>query len=229
MIKRTIFITLLIGLFGQGLVAQEQDGKFLLRDSKAKITTFYAEITPTHLSSLADNTVSLSEFSAGLIINHKFSISLFTTFGKPIENVAVPAKGSEEYQKWLDAGVEVDKLNSSTEFVYARFRHSGLNFSYLHKTQNTIFWRTGLHFGFKGGFNLSEDNNFLGMFDNIIYEAKVITLEPSLGAGINLLPWWRLHLDAGYRVINIDDRIIEPKKVNSFTLKFGFAFGNFRH
>ena len=99
----------------------------------------------------------------------------------------------------------------------------------MHKTQNTIFWRTGLHFGFKGGFNISEGNNFLGMFDNVIYEAKIITLEPTFGLGINLLPWWRLHLDAGYRIINIDDRIVDSKKVDSFTFKFGFAFGNFRH
>lgn len=227
--RKTILIALLTGLICHNIMAQENDGRFLLRDSKAKITTFFAEITPTHMSSLADNNVSLSELTAGLIINHKFSIAFFTTSGKPIENVAVPEKGSAEYQKWLDAGVEVDKLNSSTEFVYARFKHSGLNFSYLHKTQNTIFWRAGLQFGFKGGFNLSEDNNFMGLFDNIIYEAKVITLEPLVGLGINLLPWWRLHLDAGYRVINIDERIIEPKKVDSFTMKFGFAFGNFRH
>lgn len=228
MIRKITLIVLFIDLLGWNIAAQENDGRFLLRDSKAKITTFYAEVSPVYSSSLMDNNISLIEIAGGLIINQKFTIAYFTTTGKPIENAAVPMEGTDEYQKWVDAGVEVDKLNSNTEFVYARFKHSGINLGYLHKTQNTVFWRTVLHFGFTGGFNLSEGNNFLGVFDNVIYEAKIITVEPSLGLGINLLPWWRLHLDAGYRIINIDNRIIEPKKVDSFTMKFGFAFGNFR-
>lgn len=229
---KNIYLNLLLVavliLIGGELKAQENDIKFLLEDTKAKITSYYVEVTPgTSWSSLMDNSINLNEIAGGIILNRKFSIAYFITTGNPAQNVAVPLEGSSEYQEWLDAGVQLDKLKSSTEFVYAMFRHSGLNLGYIHKDYKSIFWRGGLHFGFSGGFNLSEDNNAVGMFNNTIYEAKILTLEPSIGLGFNLLPWWRLHVDGGYRLINVDDRIIEAKKVDSFTFKFSFAFGNF--
>jgi len=225
----TIKLILIFLLISNNSLSQENEGSFLFRDSKVKLSTFYAEIIPsTSFSKLNDQLVNVMEFSGGFILNNKFYLAYFLTSAPTIENVAVPQAGTPEYDDWIDAGVRLDKISSSTEFVYARFKHSGIHLGYLHNTQKTIFWKAGIHFGFIGGFNMSESKSFLGLFDNPIYEAKVITLEPTVGLGINMLPWWRINLDAGYRYISTDERIIESSKVDSFTFKFGFAFGNFR-
>jgi hypothetical protein len=66
------------------------------------------------------------------------------------------------------------------------------------------------------------------MFDNLVWETKIITLEPHIGGGVNLLPWWRVHLDLGYRLMSVDKDVLSATDVDSFTFKLGFAFGNFK-
>ena len=139
----------------------------------------------------------------------------------------VPESGSEEYDDWVEAGVELDNLSSSTEFVYVNFKHSGLKFEYLHRTDRVLFWRAGLSAGFIGGLTLSENKTFLGLFNNVVYDEPVITLAPEVGLGINLLPWWRMHLDAGYRFLSADKRIMDAADTDSFTFSLGFSFGKF--
>ena len=83
-------------------------------------------------------------------------------------------------------------------------------------------------FGFSGGFSLTEDQTFLGMFDNKVWESKIITFEPHIGGGVNLLPWWRVNLDIGYRLMKLDEKILPATDTDALTFKLGFAFGNFK-
>jgi hypothetical protein len=209
---------------------QDKDGKFLLRDSQFKLSTFYFEFTPsTSFSILNEQVVTVSEFSGGLILNNKFYLSFFTTGSPKINTIRIPEPGSQEYNDWIEAGVEVDKISSQAEFLYVKFKHSGLKFGYLHNTYKTLFWRAGIQLGFTGGLNMTEDQTFLGLFDNLVFETNIFTLEPHFGGGVNLLPWWRLHLDLGYRFLSVDKRILDATDTDSFTLKLGFSFGNFRY
>ncbi len=211
------------------LLGQAKEGRFLLSDSPVKLTTFYAEINPgTSFSSMNDQTVNISELSAGLILNNKFYLAFFMTGSPKINTVSIPDPGTEKYDNWEEAGVEMDQISRDAEFLYVKFRHTGLRAGYMHNTHKTLFWRTGLQFGFSGGLNMTEDQTFLGVFDNLVFETSIMTLEPQFGLGLNLLYWWRLHLDAGYRIMNVDTRILSSTNTDSFTFKLGFAFGNFR-
>ena len=127
----------------------------------------------------------------------------------------------------MEAGVELDKLESSIEFVYVNFRHSGLHFSYMHRADRMLFWRAGLQAGFLGGMSLSENKSFMGLFNNQIYNEPVISLAPSVGLGVNLLSWWRVHADAGYRFMGVDERIMKAADSDSFFFSLSFGFGNF--
>jgi hypothetical protein len=149
--------------------------------------------------------------------------------GSPkINTVAIPEPFSDKWFDWVEAGVELDKVSSDAEFLYVKFKHSGLRFGYMHNTQNTVFWRAGFMFGFTGGLNMTEDQTFLGMFDNLVWETKIITLEPPIGGGVHLLPWWRVHRDLGYRLRRVDQHGLSATDTDSFTFKLGFAFGNFK-
>ena len=212
------------------VAAQESEGRFLFRDSKVKLSTFYAEINPsTSFSVLNDQLVSISEFSGGFILNNKFYLAFFTTGSPKINTTPIPEPGTDDYQDWIDAGVEVDKISSNAEFLYVKYKHSGLRFGYMHKTNKTVFWRAGFQFGFTGGLNMTEDQTFLGLFDNLVFESNIMTFEPHFGVGFNFLPWWRAHLDLGYRLMSVDSRIFDATETDSFTLKLGFAFGNFKY
>ena len=226
---RIISLLMLVALISLSSFSQETDGSFLLRDGKAKLSTFYVEIAPgTSFSSLNKQLASTGELSAGLILNNRFTVSFFSTGSPKINTVPIPDPGSEEWNEWLEAGVELDKVSANAEFLYVKFKHSGLRFGYMHNTQNTVFWRAGLAVGFLGGLNMTEGQTFMGMFDNLVWESNIFTLTPDVGVGVNLLPWWRAHLDLGYRLMKVDENILKSTDTDSFTMKLGFSFGNFR-
>ncbi len=232
--KQKIFtfglLVLLFFTFKSFSQEKKEDGKFLFRDSKLKLSTFYAEVNPaTSFSVMNEQLVAVSEISGGFILNNKFYLAFFTTGSPKINTVRIPEPGTPEYDEWEEAGVEMDKISSNAEFLYVKFKHSGLKLGYMHNTYKTVFWRAGLQFGFSGGLNMTEDQTFLGLFDNQVFETKIITFEPHFGAGVNLLPWVRLHLDVGYRLMNVDKRILEATKTDSFTFKLGLSFGNFKY
>jgi len=209
---------------------QDKESSFLFRDSKVKLSTFYAEINPsTSFSVLNEQLVNISEISAGFILNNRFYLAFFSTGSPKINTVRIPEPGSSVYDDWVEAGVEMDKISSNAEFLFVKFKHSGLRFGYMHNTHKTLFWRAGLQFGFTGGLNMTEDQTFLGLFDNLVWETNILTLEPHFGGGVNLLPWWRLNLDIGYRIMSVDKRVLEATATDSFTFKLGFAFGNFNY
>jgi hypothetical protein len=222
-------VVLLLTGMSNALTAQEDKGKFLLRDSKVKLSTFYAEVAPsTSFTFLNDQMTSIMELTGGLILNQRFYFGYFMTGASKVNTVPIPEPLSDEWFDWLEAGVELDKISSNAETLFARFKHSGLKFGYMHNTGNTIFWRTGIMFGFSGGFSMTEDQTFLGLFDNLVWESKIITLEPHVGGSVNLLPWWRANLDIGYRLVRLDENIVKATDTDGITLKLGFAFGNFR-
>ena len=225
---RVVLLLMLVVMISLPSFSQDTDGKYLFRDSKVKLTTFYAEVNPsTSFSFLNGQMANITELAAGLILNNKFYFSYFMTGSPKINTVAIPEPFSDEWYDWEEAGVELENVSSDAEFLYVKFKHSGLRFGYMHNTHKTVFWRAGLLFGFTGGLNMTEDQTFLGMFDNLIWETKIITLEPHIGGGVNLLPWWRVHLDLGYRMMSVDKHVLSATDVDSFTFKLGFAFGKF--
>ena len=123
--------------------------------------------------------------SGGFILNEKFAIAYFSATSPKVNLIAVPPSGSEEYSDWLEAGVELNKISTSTEFVYVNYRHSGLRFDYLHRTGRMIFWRAGVSAGFLGGLTLSENQTFLGLFNNTIYDEPELSISPGFGIGVN--------------------------------------------
>jgi len=226
---RVVLLLMLVAMISLPSFSQDTDGKYLFRDSKVKLTTFYAEVNPsTSFSFLNDQMANISELAAGFILNNKFYFSYFMTGSPKINTVVLPEPFSDQWYDWVEAGVELEKVSSDAEFLYVKFKHSGLRFGYMHNTHKTVFWRAGFMFGFTGGLNMTEDQTFLGMFDNLVWETKIITLEPHIGGGVNLLPWWRVHLDLGYRLMNVDKNVLSATDTDSFTFKLGFAFGNFK-
>jgi len=226
---KVILLLMMVAVISLPSYSQDNDGNYLFRDSKVKLTTFYAEINPsTSFSFLNGQMANISELAAGFTLNNKFYFSYFMTGSPKINTVSIPEPFSDEWNNWVDAGVELDKVSSDAEFLYVKFKHSGLRFGYMHNTHKTVFWRAGFMFGFTGGLNMTEDQTFLGMFDNLVWETKIITLEPHIGGGVNLLPWWRVHLDLGYRLMSVDKNVLSATDTDSFTFKLGFAFGNFK-
>lgn len=208
--------------------AQEtSENKFLFNSEKLQLSTFYLEVSPVSSSTLNKQKVSTFTLSAGFILNNKFSVSFFSAAAPKINLIAVPEAGSDEYLDWLAAGVELGRVSSNTEFLFVDFKHSGLKFGYLHNTEKMVFWRANLAAGFIGGLTLSENKTFMGLFNNEVYKESVITLEPEFGVGINLLPWWRVYTDVGYRFLNADTRIMSAADADSFTFSLTFGFGRF--
>jgi len=73
----------IICLSFQAFPQEKEEGTFPFRDSKLKLSSFYAEINPsTSFSVLNDQLVNVSEFSGGLILNNKFYLAFFST-GSP--------------------------------------------------------------------------------------------------------------------------------------------------
>ena len=224
--KRIIIcISLLVFLTAKN---NAQESKYLLRDSKAKLSSFYAEIAPsTSFSKLNDQKATVFDLSGGLILSNRYTFSFFFSGSPKLNKLAIPEFGSDEYLDWIDAGVRLDKVSSNSEFLYVKFRHAGIRLGYQHYKGKPIFWRTNHGIGFLGGLDLTEDKTFLGLFDNPVYKKKIFTLDPSVGVAINLPKWWRVNFDIGYRWVSVDPRIITNADADSFTYKLSFGFGNF--
>jgi hypothetical protein len=202
--------------------------KAVFNSEKVKLSNFFLEIAPsTNFAQLNGQLANIGVISGGFILNEKFAIAFFSANSPKVNLLAVPPQGSGEYTDWVEAGVELDKISSSTEFVHVNFRHSGLRFDYLHRTERMLFWRAGVSAGFLGGLTLSENQTFLGLFNNTIYDEPVLSLSPEVGLGVNLLSWWRVHADFGYRFLTADQRIMSAADSDSFFFSLSFAFGNF--
>lgn len=208
------------------------DYKYLFKNNPEaglRFSTFYGEIAPTtawaNLNKSFGN-VFMTEF--GLHLNRKFAIGFYLARSPKQNQTPIPEVGSPEYDEWLNAGIRLDKLAPSTEVVYVYFSHSGLNLSYMHNTENVVFWRAGMRFG-AGKLQILENQRQLLDFANTsIYQATAYNLNPEIGVAVNLRSWWRLHTDMGYRIVFANSA--EPAQASDFygiTFKVGFSFGAF--
>jgi hypothetical protein len=228
-----LYITIIISicLILGNSVAYSQDyteKKTAFNSERVKLSNFYLEIAPrTNIAKLNEQRANIGVISAGFILNEKFAISYFTASSPKVNLLAVPPSNSAEYENWVEAGVELDKISASTEFVHVNYRHTGLRLNYMHRTDRILFWRTGFSAGFLGGLTLSENQSFLGLFNNTIYDEPVLSLSPEVGLGVNLLSWWRIHADIGFRFMTADKRIMSSSDASSFFASFSFGFGNF--
>lgn len=235
-IRVMILPLLIVGASSQQLIAQEQKDhpqyKYLFKndpDAKLRFSTFYGEIAPTtawaNLNSAFGN-VFMTEF--GLHLNRKFAIGFYLARSPKQNQTRIPDQGSQEYADWLDAGIRLNELAPSAEVVYVYFSHSGVNLSYMHNTDKVVFWRAGMRFG-AGKLQILENQRQLFDFvNNSIYEAKAFNLNPEVGLGVNLRSWWRLHADAGYRIVFANStKPANATDFYGFTFKLGFAFGAF--
>ena len=109
--KRAILIISLICLTFLPSSSQDTDGEYLFRDSKVKLTTFYVELNPsTSFSFLNGQMANITELAAGFILNNKFYFSYFMTGSPKINTVAIPDPFSDQWNDWVDAGVELENL-----------------------------------------------------------------------------------------------------------------------
>ena len=111
----------------------------------------------------------------------------------------IPEYGPEEYQEWLDSGVDLGSVSSDAEFLYAYFSHSGFSFRYNYESSKIFYPTGGVKLGFFGGVKLTEKDTFLGLFNNTVYEIGVMSFTAEVGLGVNLLKWCRVNVDVGYR------------------------------
>lgn len=233
---RFINFTVFALLVSANVFSQEADKmsgfKYLFKDNTEKglnFTTFYGEIAPTTAWANLNTTfgkVFLAEF--GLILNNKITIGYYLARSPKKNQVPVPQQGTPEYDDWLSYGIKLDQLSPDTEVTYVYFSHSGINLSYLFKSNNIVFWRTGLRFG-SGKLEILEDQRQLfDFFNTSIYEAKALNVNPEVGIGVNLRKWWRLHADAGYRIVFAQtEKAIDKRDYYGLTFKVGFSFGKF--
>lgn len=232
----TILLFLLVSskCFAQEEPASE-DPKYLLKDPGNKgvvFSTFYGEIAPTTAFATVSNElgkVFLMEF--GVHLNRKFTIGYYLARSPKTNAVAIPEEGTDDYQQWLDAGVELDQLPSDAEQVFLYFSHSGINLAYMHKTERVLFWRAGIRFGTGKLTLLESKKQLLDFFNTPVFERRVANLNPEVGLGVNLRNWWRFHLDVGYHFVfaTKEGEIADPQQFSGPTLKAGFAFGNFKN
>jgi len=193
---------------GYGQDEEGDEGRFIFRNKSVQLSTFYFEIAPaTYISSIADKMRGFTNLSVGFILNNRFYLSGFLILSPTIKNT--------EYLE---------------EPVYVSYRQAGIKLGYMHRTDRMLFWRANLAVGLGGGYRLSDNNSLLGgLFGSWDYRASVFSLEPSLGLGFNLLPWWRLYVDLGYRIMGPNNLVVDIVDGNSITLMISFGFGNFRY
>jgi hypothetical protein len=93
--------------------------KFAFNSKKVTLSNFYVEVAPkTNFAKLNGQMANIGMVTGGFILNDKFSIAFFSATSPKVNLLAVPPSGSQEYSDWVEAGVELDKISSSTEFVH---------------------------------------------------------------------------------------------------------------
>jgi hypothetical protein len=212
--------------------SQELTTNYLFKDKGENgltFSTFYGEISPSTAwanLSTAFGRVFMAEF--GVHLNRKFSIGFYLARSPHKSQITVPQPGTPEYDDWLAEGIKLDQLLPGTEVAFIYFSHSGINLSYMHNANKVVFWRTGLRFGSGKIEFMQNQRQLFDFFNTSIYEAKAFNLNPEIGIGINLRNWWRLHADAGYRLVFAGtEKGINQTDFYGLTFKVGFAFGNF--
>lgn len=208
---------------------ENSDNKFLFNGEKLSLSTFYVEIAP---ATAWDNLESVFGQSflieGGIHINRKFVLGIYSAKSKKSNQIPVPLAGTPEYQEWIDNGVRLNQLPPGSTVAFLNFVHSGFNFGYMYHAEKTIFYRTNLKFGVGKLEITPEQKRFYHLFNTPIYSIKFLNINPEIGIGVNLRPWWRLFTDVGYRfILESSTEVKDPSSLQGLTFKLGFAFGAF--
>ena len=205
------------------------DNKYLFDGEKIKLNTFYVEIAPSTAWDNLENTFGKSFLiETGIHLNRKFVIGIYSSKSDRSNQIPVPVEGSPEYQEWIDAGVELDQLIPGTQVAYLNFAHSGINLGYMLHSERTVFYRANLKFG-AGKLGITQEPKaFYHLFNEPIYSIEFVNVNPEIGIGINLRPWWRVVSDVGYRfILGSTEEVKNPGSLAGLSFKLGFAFGAF--
>ena len=198
-------------------------------EKKLRISTFYGEVSPmTYFSQIQDKLGKFGSLEVGLHVNRTFGLGYYTARSPNTIIIQVPLPGEPDYQTWIDSGVRLNNLPPGQDFVYTYFYHRGVSLSYMFKADWPIFPRLVLKAG-RGVFEMNaEQKSFFNFFNTAVYKKKVSNINPEIGVGLNLLPWWRMHIDAGYHfIIDNDAEIVNSGTFDGATIRVGFAFGAF--
>lgn len=226
---KNIVLLLFIFISTTSLCQDSTEYKMLFDGEKIKLNTFYVELAPsTAWENLADAFGQSFSIEAGMHLNRKFGIGVYSANSKNSNQIEVPQPGTPQYDDWINAGVALDQLPPGTTVAFINFKHTGLNLSYMFRTEKVIFYRANFKFG-SGKLDITQSKkSFIDVFNTPIYRAKVFNLNPEIGIGVNIRPWWRIVSDIGYRfVTDSSDEVSNPASLQGITLKLGFAFGAF--
>jgi len=218
--KSLWLLLLAIPLLAQG----QEEKKYLFDSGKVDFTTVFVSLSPgSFISEVQDEYTGVTEARIGFILNDRFSFSYFITGSPAKTKISLPEYESEEWFRWIGEGVYLDELSPTVGYV--SFFYSGFGFAYFHKSQRKLFPTAGFDFGFSGQARINEGSGF---FQTNIYTTRSTSITPTLGLGLNLTSWWRVHANAGYRYVEIADKgIFQNENFNSPTFNLSLVFGKF--
>ncbi len=116
--------------------------------------------------------------------------------------------------------------------VKTSFGYGGLWTGYIFKPNDLIHLQSNVKIA---AGELALTDSFEDVYDNL-YDDLVFVAIPSVGVQMNILPWFRVSLDAGYRHVgNVDNKtdqitgqpVFEAKDYRGLHTTFGLMFGGF--
>lgn len=128
--------------------------------------------------------------------------------------------GGGGYSTLYDVGT--GKLSSNNKQLFTDLNYGGFELEYYHNVSDLIHWTIQATIG-AGTVKLLEHGPNL-----VIGKDNIFLLEPSFNAEVNILPWFRIGLGAGYRAtmgLNIDG--ISTSDLNGPSGQITFKFGIF--
>ncbi|MCF8231119.1 MAG: hypothetical protein K9J27_02940 [Bacteroidales bacterium] len=115
-----------------------------------------------------------------------------------------------------------------------QFGHGGVWLGYILQPSSVIHLNINTKFG-AGELALTESLDEYDMFDSY-HKDQVLVLTPSVGINVNILPWFRIAANAGYRLTsgvgdktynNSEELIFKSKDYNAPSFSLSFLFGGF--
>jgi len=214
MMKKTQLLLTALLLIGACAHAQEKEEgmRYLLEDG-IQITGFGG---PTVSFGQVENEFAVFSGGGGaMLINHQFYIGGF-------------GEGLATRHKRNNVSVDGDELKE----VHTNFGYGGLWTGYIHQPNNLLHLRTSVKIA-AGALTLAD--SFETMYDELYHDVVFVAI-PSAGVEINILPWFRVSLDAGYRHVGglektVDDntglRIFNSNDYTGLHTKISLLFGAF--
>jgi hypothetical protein len=117
--------------------------------------------------------------------------------------------------------------------VYTSFGYGGLWAGYIHEPNKLVHLKASLKIA---GGALSITDSFEDLYDEL-YDDVVFVAIPEVGVQLNVLPWMRIGLDAGFRHVgSVDDTrnqidnsyVFSASDFSGLHTTLSFMFGGFR-